>query len=99
VSELVDARGCLTPAGMAALRRAPVGQAPVELARHLASCARCQARLLAVGAGGDRRPGGRPARPEGAGAPGRLWRPMVFIVAALALALGALALMSLLRAR
>jgi hypothetical protein len=84
---------------MAALQRAPVGQAPVELALHLAACARCQARLLAVGAGSEHRPAGRPARPEGAGAPGRLWRPIVFIVAALALALGALALMSFLRSR
>lgn len=99
MSALVDPRGCLTPAGMAALQRAPLGQAPDELARHLASCARCQARLLEVGAGSEHRPAGRPAPAQGAGAPGRLWRPIVFIVAALAFALGALALMSFLRAR
>jgi hypothetical protein len=99
VSALVDARGCLTPAGMAALQRAPVGQAPAELAQHLAACARCQARLLALGEGTQPRPGGRPARPGGPGAPGRLWRPMVFIAAALALALGALFLMTLVRSR
>jgi hypothetical protein len=43
---LFDARGCLSEEGLAALRRAPVGQAPAELAAHLASCARCQDRLL-----------------------------------------------------
>lgn len=45
---LVDAAGCLTPVGLATLVRAPVGQAPPELATHLAGCARCQERLLAT---------------------------------------------------
>jgi hypothetical protein len=89
----VDARGCLTPAGMAALQRAPAGQAPAELARHVAACDRCQARLLAAAAG---RPAGGREPGEGAGAPGRLWRPLVFVVAALVLALAALALAGLL---
>ena len=43
---LLDAAGCLTPSGLATLVRAPVGQAPPELATHLAGCARCQERLL-----------------------------------------------------
>jgi hypothetical protein len=50
VSALRDERGCLTPDGIAAVQKAPVGQAPAELATHLASCARCQERLLAGGA-------------------------------------------------
>jgi len=49
VSALVDGRGCLTDAGHAAVRSAPAGQAPPELAAHLAACARCQERLLAGG--------------------------------------------------
>ena len=44
---LQDERGCLTPAGFAAIRDAPAGQAPPEAARHLAGCPRCQSRLLA----------------------------------------------------
>jgi hypothetical protein len=46
---LRDDKGCLTPAGLLAVQRAPVGQAPAELADHVASCARCQERLLAGG--------------------------------------------------
>jgi hypothetical protein len=46
----IDARGCLTDAGLETLLRAPVGQAPPELAAHLASCIRCQERLLLRGA-------------------------------------------------
>jgi hypothetical protein len=49
MSELRDERGCLTPAGIAAVQAAPPGQAPAELAGHLSSCARCQERLLAGG--------------------------------------------------
>jgi hypothetical protein len=33
------------------VERAPVGQAPSELSRHVASCGRCQERLLARGSG------------------------------------------------
>jgi hypothetical protein len=43
---LLDPRGCLTGAALAALARAPVGQAPPEIAAHLAGCPRCQDRLL-----------------------------------------------------
>jgi hypothetical protein len=42
MSELLDARGCLTDAGLTALAGATPGAAPPELARHVASCARCQ---------------------------------------------------------
>ena len=42
MSELVDARGCLTEAGLQALASAVPGAAPPELARHVSSCARCQ---------------------------------------------------------
>ena len=53
-----DERGCLSPAGIAALRAAPIGAAPPNLAGHLASCARCQERMLAAEIGaraqGDR---------------------------------------------
>jgi hypothetical protein len=97
VSALVDPRGCLTPAGMAALQKAPVGHAPAELARHVAGCGRCQARLLAASAGAEHRAGEAASRAGGPGASGRLWRPILFIVAALLFALGALALASLVR--
>jgi hypothetical protein len=43
---LFDARGCLTPAGLAALRSAPPGRGPEEVAAHLAGCPRCQQRLF-----------------------------------------------------
>jgi hypothetical protein len=56
MSGLLDARGCLTDQGLAALAQAPVGQAPPEVATHLAGCPRCQDRLLSVErtAGGGR---------------------------------------------
>jgi len=37
---------CLTEAEIQAVRSAPLGQAPEALARHLASCERCQERAL-----------------------------------------------------
>ena len=46
---LRDDKGCLTPAGLFAVQSAPLGRAPSELAEHVASCARCQERLLAGG--------------------------------------------------
>jgi len=53
---LQDARGCLTPAGVAVLREAAPGRAPAGLAAHVAGCARCQDRLLAADPGlSDRR--------------------------------------------
>jgi hypothetical protein len=38
--------GCLTDAQLAELRAAEPGKAPEALARHLATCERCQARAL-----------------------------------------------------
>jgi len=74
--ELFDARGCLTPAAFARIAAAPPGRAPAELAAHLASCPRCQRRLLA-----DSDSGGTPAsRPS----PPPVWRTaLVMIVAVL----------------
>jgi len=45
---LQDEHGCLSERGLAVLKRAPMGQAPPELAAHLARCDRCQTRLLSV---------------------------------------------------
>jgi hypothetical protein len=50
---LVDARGCLTDAGFKALGSARPGEAPAELAAHLAGCARCQDRVLQGATGAD----------------------------------------------
>jgi hypothetical protein len=52
---------CLTDEQIASLRDAAPGAAPDELARHLASCERCQARALF---GGVRRPGVKREPPE-----------------------------------
>ncbi len=38
--------GCLSDADLARLQSAPPGRAPEELARHLATCERCQQRAL-----------------------------------------------------
>ncbi len=46
---LQDGRGCLTQRGLAVVRAAPLGQGPLELATHLASCGGCQRRLLELG--------------------------------------------------
>lgn len=46
---------CLTDAQIAAVMSAPPGQAPEALARHLASCPRCQQRALF---GSEPRPAG-----------------------------------------
>lgn len=46
--EWTDARGCLTEAGLRALAQAPAGQAPPELAAHVAACTRCQRRGLGL---------------------------------------------------
>jgi hypothetical protein len=83
---LVDARGCLTTAGFAALSRAPVGRAPGDLAAHLAGCPRCQERMLAGGGAA------RPAPASPARRRPRLWLGLALAFAALLLALGALIL-------
>jgi anti-sigma-K factor RskA len=59
------------------VERAPVGQAPSELSRHVASCGRCQERLLARGSGATPR-GQRKRRPP-------LWRTVVVATAAILL--------------
>jgi hypothetical protein len=84
---LVDGRGCLTPAGFAALTRAPVGRAPADLAAHLASCSRCQERMLAGGTSAGR-PSSTPSRRR----PPRLWLGLALAFAALLLAVAALIL-------
>jgi len=86
---LLDARGCLTAAGFAALTGAPVGRAPAELASHVAGCSRCQERMLAVDAGS--------AAPPAARREPRLWLGLAVGLAALLLAVAALILASRLR--
>lgn len=71
---LQDGRGCLTAAGIQAFKGAPPGQAPPELARHVAACARCQDRALAADPG-TFGPGQRRRRPPA-------WRlGLLFLVA------------------
>lgn len=74
---LVDSKGHLTPAGLTALARAPVGKGPGELAAHVASCARCQEGLLAGAVVGT------VPRPERR-APPPPWRIWVILLAGLA---------------
>jgi hypothetical protein len=58
---LLDAGGHLSAAGLAALRAAPAGKAPPEVASHLAGCARCQDLLLIESSPGPRpKPGRKP---------------------------------------
>jgi hypothetical protein len=76
---LRDAKGCLSPAGLAAFRAAAPGRAPVELAAHVAGCARCQERALAADEGmlgpGKRKP------------PPPLWRVFALFFVGLVIAL------------
>ena len=83
---LVDGRGCLTSAGFATLSRAPVGRAPADLAGHLASCSRCQERMLAGGTSAARPPASSTPRTP------RLWLGVALAFAALLLAVAALIL-------
>jgi hypothetical protein len=53
--------GCLTDEQLSELQSALPGQAPEALARHLASCERCQARALF---GAERPTGLRQPRPQ-----------------------------------
>lgn len=79
MAPLQDPRGCLTAAGLEALRAAPPGGAPPELVRHVAACQRCQDRILAAD--------------EGALGPGRRkpppprWRLLVLLLVAVSCAL------------
>ena len=77
---LLDERGCLTARGLATVVRAPVGKAPDELAVHLASCVRCQERLLATGREKERVPRARP----------QTWRNLLLVLIALLAGLVAL---------
>jgi hypothetical protein len=86
---LLDARGCLTGAGFSALRAAAPGQAPLEVAQHLASCAVCQSRLLASA---------REARDQAAAERTRLLRALSWLVMAVTLlGAGGLVILGLLK--
>jgi hypothetical protein len=85
----LDGRGCVTPAGMAAIAASPPGQVPPELASHLAACGRCQQRLLG---GGQERPRVPPKSPKAV-----LGRALLVVGAALAAILGVLLTLSYLR--
>ena len=85
MSGLLDARGCITEAGFAALEKAPPGQAPADAAAHLATCARCQRRFLARG---GLEQGGIRATPTKAVAP-PIWRTGVVLLAVLVLVMTA----------
>ena len=81
MSGLLDARGCLTDPGFAALDAAPPGLGPPELAAHLVACSRCQRRYLARGGeqgGGIRAVPGTATRPP-------LWRALLIAAAGLVL--------------
>ena len=84
-SPLFDAQGCLTTEAFASIAAAPPGRAPAELAAHLASCVRCQRRLLASSS-----PAGessvRRERPP-------LWRTAIVVAACLVLVVIALILL------
>jgi hypothetical protein len=82
---LQDERGCLTEAGLQALRSAVAGRAPAELARHLAECVRCQERVLAIDA--PRRGGRRRTAKAALPSLGRtaLWALLVLLAMAAAL--------------
>jgi hypothetical protein len=80
---LVDARGCLTEAGFRALASAPPGEAPGELAAHLAGCARCQDRVLQAAAGGEG--AGRPRK--AASSERRRWLALALVMGALLVAI------------
>jgi len=82
-----DASGCLTPAGLAALNRAAPGQAPADLAQHVAGCGRCQDRLLAS-----------LRSPDSAGTRSRRKPPPLWRVMAVAFGLVLLGLLALLLA-
>jgi len=79
MSALLDARGCLTQGGLTALAAAPPGLGPPEAAAHLAACARCQRRFLAL-AGEE--VGGIRAVP-GTATPPSPWRMALIVVAVL----------------
>lgn len=87
--QMLDRNGCLTAAGLAALRGAAPGRAPKEVAAHVATCARCQQRLLS----GLSSPAAATAAPK-RGAPGArlLWLLVLVVFGLLALMTGLLAM-------
>jgi hypothetical protein len=85
---LLDESGCLTERGVAALRAAPPGQGPPELAAHVVACRRCQRRLLEQDR--PRATGRKPRR-----RPPSLLRLTLIALLGLLLALGAIALLRL----
>jgi hypothetical protein len=91
-SKLLDAHGCLSAAGLLAVRNALPGRAPDEAAMHLAGCARCQRRLLSDGAPGALY-AGKPRPRE----PPPPWRAAVVVLAAVLLVLSVLATIHWLR--
>ena len=84
---LFDGRGCLTPAGLAALQGAPAGRAPAEVAAHVTGCARCQKRLL-TGSGAP-----APAAPARRGSSGSrlVWLIVILLAGVLILFAGLVA--------
>jgi hypothetical protein len=82
--EGLDAQGCLTEAGVAAMQSAAPGTAPVALATHVAGCTRCQERLLAL----ERRPSSGPPNPARQGV--QQWSLAVMVGAMLLMTLAAL---------
>jgi hypothetical protein len=75
-----DARGCLSHDGMTVLQGVVPGAAPAELASHVAGCARCQQRVLAVESV-PRPSAGKPRDPKA------VWRNLLLLGAALLLLL------------
>ncbi len=78
--DLVDGRGCLTEAGLAAVLDAAPGAAPQGLAAHVRECQRCQYRLLS-----GREPGRRVV-----GKGHELWQRLWAVVIVVALAVASL---------
>ncbi len=83
-----DVRGCLTAAGLAALSVAPPGDAPEDLARHVAACRSCQRRWFQASLTAEER--ARRTKAPKADAKARFWRMVLFALLALVLALGTL---------
>ena len=86
---LQDANGHVNAAGFQALQAAAPGQAPAELATHLAGCDACQQKLLVASAPGPRRAPGRKPMPL-APSPGRTVLLLVLTVVFVMLALWSL---------
>jgi len=84
----LDAKGCLTAAGLAALSAAPPGNAPEDLARHVAACRSCQRRWFEASLTAEDR--ARRSKTPKADAKARFRRMVLFALLVLVLALGTL---------